>query len=94
MQHSPFGFSPPLVPVLESQNFLDVQLVFARTAVLRDLADQYRDFRDRAIHPVEQAQLEGHRDLPEPLRPIRLDLAVFDLLGVRDDLAFTRLPGT
>src|SRR5579872_3989736 len=45
-KHTPTsaGFLPPLVPVLESQNLLDVQLIFASTAILRDLVDQHRDF--------------------------------------------------
>jgi len=39
----------------ESQNFLDVQLVFTSTAVLRDSVDEDCDFGDWAIHPIEEA---------------------------------------
>jgi hypothetical protein len=35
---------------------------------------------------VEQAQFKRQRDLREALRPVRLDLAVFDLLRASDDL--------
>ena len=73
--------------MLVSQDFLDVQLVFARTAVLRDLVDQHRDFGDWRIHAVEQPQFKWHADLRETLRPVRFDLAVFDLLGACDDLS-------
>jgi hypothetical protein len=52
---SPFGFLPPFVPVLEPQNFLDVQLVFTSAAILRDFVDQHRDLGDWAIHPIEEA---------------------------------------
>jgi hypothetical protein len=39
--------------MLESQNFLDVQLVFTSTAVLGDFVDEDCDLGDWAIHPVE-----------------------------------------
>ena len=71
--------------MLESQNFLDVQLVFTSTAVLRDSVDQHCDFRYWRIHPVEQAQFERHRNLLEALCPVGLDLAVFDLFRASDD---------
>ena len=56
-QSSSQAFNPfsPLVPVLEPKNFLDVQLVFARTAVFRDLVDEDCDFGDSGIHAVGQA---------------------------------------
>jgi hypothetical protein len=41
--------------MFESQNFLDVQLVHASTAILGDPVDHHRDFRDWRIHPVEQS---------------------------------------
>ena len=53
-QDSAFGSLPPLVPVFESQNFLDVQSVFASTAIFCDPMDQHRDLGDWGIHPVEQ----------------------------------------
>jgi hypothetical protein len=56
-----------------------VQNVFASTSVLRDLVDQHRDLGHWRIHPVQQAQFEGHRYLLESLRPVRLDLPIFDL---------------
>jgi hypothetical protein len=48
-----FGFLPSLIPMFESQNFLDVQLVFPGTAILRDFADKDCDLRHWTIHPVE-----------------------------------------
>jgi hypothetical protein len=39
----------------ESQDFLDVQLVFASAAVLGDSVDEDGDLGDWAIHPVGQA---------------------------------------
>lgn len=72
--------------MLEAQNFLDVQLVFTRTAVLRDFVYQHRDFGDWRIHPVEQAQFKWNGYLLKPFRPVGFDLAVLDLLGARDDL--------
>jgi hypothetical protein len=72
--------------MLESHNFLDVQLVLTCGFVLRDLVDQQRDFGHWRIHAVEYAQFEGHSHLREALCPVGLDLAIFDLLGARDDL--------
>jgi hypothetical protein len=72
--------------MLESQNLLDVQLVYASTAILGDFVDQHRDFGNRWIHPVEQTQFEGHGNLREAIRPIRFDLTIFDLLRASDDL--------
>ena len=53
VEDSPFGFLPPLVPMLESQNLLDVQSVFTSATVPRDLVDQHRDLWDWRIHPVQ-----------------------------------------
>ena len=50
---SPLGFLPSLVPMFETQNLLDVQLVITSAAVLRDLVDQHRDLGNWRIHPVE-----------------------------------------
>jgi hypothetical protein len=63
-----------------------MKAVFARTPILRDPVDQHRDFGYWRIHPVQQPQFKWHRDLREALRPVRLDLAVFDLLRASDDL--------
>ena len=46
---------PPLIPVLEPKNLLDVQLVLASTAVLDDLVDQHCQFGNRGIYAVEEA---------------------------------------
>jgi hypothetical protein len=51
--------------MLESQNFPNVQSVFASAAILGDFVDQHRDFGDWRIHPVQQAQFEGNRNLRE-----------------------------
>lgn len=59
LQNSPFGLLPSLVPMLEFQHFLDVQLVLTRPSVLRDLVDQHYDLGDWAIHPVEQPSSKG-----------------------------------
>jgi hypothetical protein len=64
-----------------------VQSVLVSTAVLRDLVNQDRDFGYWAIHPVEQAQFKWKRDPREAFRPIRLDLAIFDLLSASDNLS-------
>ena len=84
-QDSPLGLSRSLVPMLESQNLLDMKAVFSSAAILRDPVDQHRNFWHGRIHPVQQPQFEWLRDLRETLRPIRLDLAVFDLLGASDN---------
>jgi len=39
--------------MLESQNFLDVQLVYASTAILGDPVDEDCDLWDWRIHPIE-----------------------------------------
>jgi hypothetical protein len=72
--------------VLESENLLDVQPIFACPAVLNDPVDQHCHFGNRRIHAVEQAQFKRQRDLLEPLRPVGLDLAVLALLRPSDDL--------
>jgi hypothetical protein len=59
-QNSPFGSLPPLVPMFEPQNPLDVQLVFTGPVILCDPVNQYCDSRHRGIHPVEQTQFEWH----------------------------------
>lgn len=82
---SPLRLLRPLIPMLEPQHLLDVQPILARTTILHDPVDQHRDFWHRWIHAVQQPQFEWQRDFREPLRPVRLDLAVFDLLGARDD---------
>ena len=69
--------------MLEPQDFLDVQSVFAPTP--GDPVDQHRDFWHGRIHPVQQPQFKRQRDLRETLRPIGFDLAIFDLLRARDD---------
>jgi hypothetical protein len=51
---SAFWFPPPLVPVLESQNLLDVESVFSSTAVLCDPVDQHCHFGNRRIHAIEE----------------------------------------
>ena len=86
LRASPLRLLKLFVPVFESQDFLDVKSVLARTPILRDPVDQHRDFRHWRIHPVEQAQFEGQRYLLESFRPIRLDPPIFDLLGASDDL--------
>ncbi|MGO9572804.1 MAG: hypothetical protein ACLPTQ_00590 [Terriglobales bacterium] len=43
IEDSPFGFPPPLVPMLESQNLLDVQLVVA--TIKRYLEFRLRQFK-------------------------------------------------
>jgi hypothetical protein len=50
-----FRFLPPFVLMLESQHLLDVQSIFARTAVPDDLLDQHRDLWHWRIHAVEEA---------------------------------------
>src|ERR1700722_12773567 len=72
--------------MLKTQDFLDVQLVYASAAILRDSMNQHCDFRYWWIHSVQQSQFEWNRYLREALRPVRLDLAVFDLLSASDDL--------
>ena len=86
-QDSPRGLLASLVPVLESQNLLDMKAVFARTPILGDPVDQHGHLWHWRIHPVQQPQFEWHRDLRETFRPIWLDLAIFDLLGASDDLS-------
>jgi hypothetical protein len=54
IENSPFGFLPPLVPVLVSQHLLDVQLVATGPVILRDPVDQHRDLGNRGIHAVEK----------------------------------------
>lgn len=80
--------------MLEVKNFLDVQLVLASAAILGDLVDQHGDFRYWRVHPVQQTEFERQRDLLEALRPIGLNLTIFNLLGACDDrrqpLAFNR----
>ena len=80
--------------MFESQNLLDVQSVFASAVILGDPVDQHGDFWDWRIHPVQQAQFEGHRNLREAPCPIGLDLAVLDLFRASNDfrqpLAFNR----
>jgi hypothetical protein len=39
--------------MLESQNLLDVQLVFTGPVILRDFVDQHRDFRHRSSKGIE-----------------------------------------
>jgi hypothetical protein len=73
--------------MLKVQNPLDMQLVFACAAVLCDPVDQHCHFWNRRIHAVAQAEFEGHRYLREALRPVRLDLAVLDLLRACDDFS-------
>jgi hypothetical protein len=87
LRGSPFRLLPPLVPVLEPHDFLDVQPIFARPAVLCDPVDQHRDLWHGGIHAVEQAQFERHRYFREAPCPIPLDLAVFDLLRPGDDFS-------
>ena len=45
----PLRLLPPLVPVFESQNFLDVQPIFACPAILRYRVDQHTDFWRRGM---------------------------------------------
>ena len=71
--------------MFESQNLLDMQSVLSSTAILVDPMDQHRDFWDWRIHPVQQSQFEGHRNLRQALCPIGLDLAVLDLFRASDD---------
>jgi hypothetical protein len=60
IKNSPFGSLPPLIPVPEAHNFLDVQLVFTSTTIVDDFVDEDCDLGNRAIQPVEQAQFKGH----------------------------------
>jgi hypothetical protein len=57
---SALGLSTLFVPVLESQNLLDVQSVLASAMILRDPVDQHGHFRHWRIHPVQQPQFEWH----------------------------------
>jgi hypothetical protein len=64
-----------------------VQLVLACARVLADLADLHQHPRSRLAHPVDEMKFEGCLDARELSRPIRLQLAIRDLLVPRDDLA-------
>ena len=70
--------------MLESYDLLDVQSVLAGTAVRRDLVDQHSHFR-RRIHPIPQPQFERRQNLREAICPVRLHLAILNLLRSGND---------
>ena len=76
--------------MLESQNLLDVESVLTRPTILRDPVNEDCHFRHGRIHSVQQAQFEWRCDLAEALRPVGLDLSVFNLFRACDDLPATR----
>jgi hypothetical protein len=63
-----------------------VQLVASRALVRPDLVDQGSHFRYWRIHSVQQSKLERTGNPFESVRSIGLDVALFDFLGLVDNL--------